>query len=328
VWGNGTPQYLWDVRYCDIVRSLSKGRLDITPYGVGQLAQVSEVFDLVANGTVEAGADAAQYWSGKNTAFDLLGVNVMGMSGIDYFIWTYASDGLDQYQGLFAKYGLKYFPTAISTMESGLRSTSKISSLNELKGKKVRMSGLIVSKLLQELGVTPVSMTLAEATDGLSKGVIDALEYSSPYADESMQIYEIAKFWLAPGFHQTAAPYGVFFNMKSFDSLPDDLKEVAAIAAKAVSTESLSAFIYRDALATQNMVQKYGVTITRLSNEELLRLERIKNKIYEQLAAENPDFAKIAKSQMDYFKNITYYQTEFLGEFSYSRLPKEYPNLK
>ena len=45
------------------------------------------------------------------------------------------------------------------------------------------------------------------------------------------------------------------------------------------------------------------------------------------MAADNKDFAKIAKSQMEYFKTMTYYQEEFLGEYSSTRIPKVYPKL-
>lgn len=326
-WGEGSRQFAFDQRFCDRVAEMSNGRLTIKCYGSGQLCSTTEVFDLVAGGDVEVGSDAPQYWSGKNTAFDLLGYNVMGLDAADYLTWYFGGDGYDITKDLYHQYGLEYFYTAITNMESGIRSKYQITGIDDLNGKNIRMSGNVIGKVLGKLGITSTSMTLDEAVDGLEKGVIDAMEYSSPIMDYTMQIYEIAKYWIGPGFHQTAAPYGILFNQKAYDSLDDELKNIIDTCAKANLLEAYGENMMLDADATNKMVTEEGIIISYFSDEDLAKIEAARNEVYEEMAAENADFALIAKSQMGYFETMTYYQENFLGDYSTTRIPTEYPNL-
>ena len=326
-WGEGSRQFEFDQRFCDKVEEMSNGRLVIKCYGAGQLASTTEVFDLVASGDVQIGSDAPQYWSGKDTAFDLLGYNVLGMGASDYLTWYFGDEGYQLTKDLYHKYGVEYFYTAITNQESGIRSKAPISGLSDLSGKSIRMSGNVIGKVLGKLGITSTSMTLDEAVDGLEKGVIDAMEYSSPVMDSTMQIYEIAKYWIGPGFHQTAAPYGVFFNQEAYDSLDDELKNIIDVCAKANLLEAYGENMFLDASATEEMVSEHGVTISYFSDEDIAKIENARNEVYEEMAAENSEFAKIAASQMNYFKTMTYYQQEFLGDYSTTRIPSAYPNV-
>lgn len=326
-WGEGSRQFQFDQRFCDRVAEMSNGRLTIKLYGSGQLCSTTEVFDLVASGDVEAGSDAPQYWSGKNTAFDLLGYNVLGLGGSDYLTWYFGGEGYDLTKDLYHKYGLEYFYTAITNCESGIRSNYQITGLDDLNGKSIRMSGNVIGQVLRKLGITSASMTLDEAVDGLEKGVIDAMEYSSPCMDYTMQIYEIAKYWIGPGFHQTSAPYGIMFNQEAYDSLDQELKDIIEVCAKANLLEAYGENAYLDAVATDNMIEEEGIIISYFSDEDLAKIENARNAVYEEMAAENPDFAAIAKSQMGYFETMTYYQQDFLGEYSTTRIPTSYPKL-
>lgn len=75
------------------------------------------------------------------------------------------------------------------------------------------------------------------------------------------------------------------------------------------------------------MIKDEGVTLTYFSDEDLATIENARNEVYKEMAAKNADFAKIAQSQMDYFKTMTYYQEDFLGDYSTTSIPSAYPNL-
>lgn len=179
-WGEGSRQFEFDQRFCERVSEMSGGRLTIKCYGAGQLCSTTEVFDLVANGDVEVGSDAPQYWSGKNTAFD---------------------------------------------------------------------------------------------------------------------------------------------------SLDDELKNIVETCAKANLLEAYGENMMQDADATNKMVSEEGVTISYFSEDDLAQIETARNQVYEEMSAENADFATIAQSQMNYFKTMTYYQESFLGDYSTTRIPEEFPNI-
>lgn len=324
-WGDGTVLFGSDQRFAEHVNKMSNGRLKVTVYGAGQLAPANQVLDVVSNGTVEAGGDWPSYWTGKDTSFDLLGSNVMGFSNWDYLLWIHAAGGRKYFDQIYGKYNLVYFPTTISSIESGIRTNKPIKSFADIKGMKLRMAGLIQGKLIQEFGATPVTIATNELYESLQRGVIDGAEYSSPGADEAMKLHEVAKYIIGPGFQQTASVFGVMVNKDAWNKLPDDLKAIVEAAAKATCTELTATWTYNDGIVTDEMV-KSGITYVKLTDEEYGKIEKAKNRIMEDLAKQNPLYAEVAKHQMDFYKDYSFYR-DFLGAYTFGRNPAEYPSL-
>jgi len=324
VWAEGSTQYMHDERFVNTVNELSNGRLNIKLHSVGELAPANQVLDLVSGGTVEMGADWPNYWSGKNTAFELLGSQAMGLTNWDYFLWINQGGGLEAYNEIYGKFNTVYFPHTISGMESGIRSNKPIETLADLKGMKVRMAGLIQSELAKQLGATPVTLATQEIYEAAQRGVIDALEYSSPWSDEIFKMHEVTKFWLTPGWHQTSSAYGVMINKDAWDTLPEDLQKIIEKASKVTMTVNSAEYAYKDAQAAQKMVNEYGITTTRLSEADMQKLTDMTNAIVEKLASENPDFKKVLDSQLKYLEMYAPYR-DLQGEWGFGnnmKVPK------
>ncbi|MBT2690642.1 TRAP transporter substrate-binding protein DctP [Bacillus sp. ISL-47] len=321
VWAEGSLQYEQDERFVNLVNQLSNGRLNIKLHSVGELAPANQVLDLVSGGTVEMGGDWPNYWSGKNTAFELLGSQAMGLTNWDYFLWINQGGGMEAYNEIYGKFNTIYFPHSISGMESGIRSNKPIESLEDLKGMKIRMAGLIQSELIKQLGATPVTLATQEIYEALQRGVIDAAEYSSPYSDEVTKMYEVTKYWLTPGFHQTSSIYGAMINKDAWAKLPEDLQAVVEKASKAAQTENASQYAFNDAEAAQRMVNEYGIETTELSDEEMAKLHDMVSAIVEKLASENPDFEKVLNNQLEYLKMYAPYR-DLQGDWSFGNNSK------
>lgn len=325
-WGDGTILIDMDKHFADLVGKMSNGRLNIKVHGVNTLMPVQEVLDGVSKGTVEMGGECPIYWVGKNTAFDLIGTSVNSFTTMDYLLWMREAGGLALYDELYSKYNIKYFPHVIAGVESGIRSTKPVNKLDDLKGMKIRMPGLLSSKVLQDLGATPTNISTTELYEALQKGVIDGTEYSSPVNDDLMKIQEVTKYWLTPGWHQTSTVYGVAINKDKWNELPEDLKAIVDAAARATMIHFMALYNYQDAVATQN-IMKAGVIETKLTNQDLEKIEQLRNKHMADFAAANPDYAKVLKSQQDYLKTYAPYRDK-LGEFAFGRNWSSYLEIK
>ena len=324
VWPKGLTNIIApDFRFVDLVNKMSNGELKIKVFAAGELVKSTEVLDMVSSGTVQAGVDWPNYWSGKNTAFDLLGSNSITFSAGDYILWNYAGGGLELANELYGKYNCVWFPHYLSQMESGIRSNKPINSLADLKGMKVRMGGLLPGEIIQELGGIPVSIAVAELYEAVRRGTLDGAEYSVPTNDRDFHIEEVTKYWSTPGWHQTSSQHGVLVNKKAYNSLPDHLKEIIRVAAMETQLWSFANMGIKDAQATEYFKEK-GIITTKLSDDELSKIEAIKNKLQEKHAAKNPDYKKILKSQMDYLKMVAPYR-EAAAPFSFGRNPTAYP---
>ncbi|MCG8483119.1 MAG: TRAP transporter substrate-binding protein DctP [Clostridia bacterium] len=326
-WTEGSFLFEVDKRFCELVGELSDGQLNIKPYGVGKIGPANQVFDLVKNGTVEAGGDWPSYWTGKNTGFDLLATNIFGFSNWDFYIWIYEAGGLeDAYNYMFNKSNMVYFPTAITGMESGIRSNVPINSLEDMKGMKIRLAGKIQGKVAEEFGVTPVTIASNELYEALQRGVIDAAEFSVPHNDDVMKLQEVTQYWLTPGWHQTASVYGIMINQDAYNGLPEHLKNIIDAAAKTTGHEYTAKYAWNDAVACQKILDS-GIKTTRLPDEEMKIIEEVKTKVLEEMAAENPDYAHILKSQINYLKKYASYR-DAQGEWGFGNNWNIYPDIE
>ncbi len=322
----GSNAVVADNHFIEIVDKMTDGKFQITLFGAGEIVEAREVLDMVSSGSVQAGGDWPGYWSGKNTAFDLLASHVMGFSPEDYLLWIYQAGGFDMYQEIYGKFNCVYFPHAAGPMESGIRTNTPINSLSDLKGMKIRMGGLMAGKILQEFGGTPVTIAVSELYEAIRRGVLDGAEYSIPAYDKEFHIEEVTKYWLTPGWHQTSSINGIMMNKEAFDALPEKYKLVIKTAAEATMVWMYSRLQYLSAEATEYF-KEYGIQTTSLSAEELAKIETVKNRLQEEFAAENPDYAMVLKSQMEYQKKFANYR-DAQGAFGFGRNPASYPDVK
>lgn len=327
VWPAGLKNIIAaDYKFAETVESMSNGELKIKVFASGELCKSTEVLNMVSSGTVEMGVDWPNYWSGKDTAFDLLGSNSVTFSAEDYLIWDYQHGGIDLAQELYGEYGCIWFPHYMSHMESGIRSNKPINSIDDLKGMKIRLGGLLPGEILKELGATPMTISVAELYEALRRGVLDGAEFSTPSNDQDFHFDEITKYWCTPGWHQTSSQHGVLVNKKSWDSLPEHLKNIVKNAAMATHMWSYTKLAYEDAKSTEFFKSK-GIIVTKLSDEDLTKIENIKNKLQVKHSEANPMYKKILQSQIDYLNGIADYR-EAIVPFSFGRNPKNLPQIQ
>jgi len=106
---------------------------------------------------------------------------------------------------------------AYVTDPEAIHARTPISSLEELKGKKVRVNNAGQAAALDKLGAIPVLMQVNQISDALSSGRIDAaLVPPSPLTD--FGIKRVATYHYMLG--TCGAPLLVLMNRKKFESLP------------------------------------------------------------------------------------------------------------
>ncbi len=106
--------------------------------------------------------------------------------------------------------------------------TKAINTPDDLRGLKMRGPTCQVTKLLANLGATPVGMPLPQIPDALSKGVIDGCVIPWEVVP-SVKVHELTQF------HSEFDPKGgalytttfvMAMNQRKYDSLPPDLKKI------------------------------------------------------------------------------------------------------
>jgi len=135
------------------------------------------------------------------------------------YLQTYAKDEFKDVQVLAVNV---HGPGVIHTK------SKQVTSVDDLKGLKVRGPTRFITKMLGSLGATPVGMPLPQIPDALSKGVIEGAVIPWEVVP-AVKVNELARF------HAEFDPAGgalytttfvVAMNQKKYDSLPPDLKKV------------------------------------------------------------------------------------------------------
>lgn len=319
-----TPYHDADVNLAETINAMSGGRMEITIHPAGELLPPFEVFDAVRTGTIHAGAAWPTYWTTKNTAFDLFCSQGFMMHPADWITWLYEGGGLELGQELYAKYNIKFFPMAITGPESGFRTNKPIRTLADFKGVNLRSGVLQNIWVLEQVGANPVRIPGGEIYMALRLGTIDGAEFGVPSTDWNMKLHEVTKYQVTPaGWHQVGTVSDLMINMDAWNKLPADLQAIIENAAKSNLIWSYAKANW-DAVAAMENFKSAGIEESRLDEEAQLRLEELSLQFIERESKRNPDYAKIAKSMIEYLRRTDALR-EAEGRFSSGSNVRKYP---
>jgi len=307
-----------DKHFVDLANKLTEGELSIDFYEGGALVPAGEVFGAVQSGTIQAGGDWPGYWAGRDAAFSPLATTASLFNAVDYVNWIQQWGGADLYNEIYGNFGMVYLPYGVTNNESGFRTNEPIRSLDDLQGKRLRLSGLEQGKLLEKLGGSQVSMAGGEIYQALERGVIDGAEFSTPNVDWSAGFQQVTKYWATPGWHQSASVFGVMINKASWDALSAETQEKLKIAADATLLWSL-AFTEKRATEAYAKFQE-AVEINRYDDETLEKVQQMANEVIVETACANPNSAKVYLSQLEYLADYARWR-DASAPFNLGRTP-------
>lgn len=315
-WGDGNIHFTCDERFSELVSQLTDGRFTITNYPEGSLCAANQLFDYVQNGTIQCGGDWGGYWSGKDTAFELLSTTMDNFTGMDYYIWITQGGGLKCYQDMYGKYNMTYFPIMINHAESGIRSTKPITSIKDMQSMKIRLGGVMAGRAAEKLGINITTVAASELYESLQRGVIDGGEFSTPCSDDSLKKQEVAKYWCSPAWYQSGGVNGVMINKDAWNQLPEEYQNAIQMAAEICTSEQLSRYLWMDFDSTKKMLEEDGCVVTKMNQDDWNTIRETCRQVYEEEAAKNENFNMVYSSMQDYREHADTYRA-MLGDYGW-----------
>lgn len=292
VQGPGSPEY-----FCEKVREMSGGRLNIEHFAAGELVPAMEGFNAVSDGTVEMNAANAYFWAGRIPAAQFFttvpfGMNTQGMSA-----WLYHGDGLKLWHELYESRGLIAFPMGNTGVQMTGWFRDPIESVSDLEGLKMRIPGL-AGKVYAELGVSVRLLPGGEIFPALERGVIDAAEFVGPYQDRRMGLHKAAKHYYTTGWHEPTNFTELLINKDVWESMPKDLQTIVQVASQACVLESLAWSEAVNADALKDLVENEGVMAKTLPEPVVKRLKEATDDTLSTMANEDEQVRKVYDSYM------------------------------
>ena len=285
------------------VEEMTGGQITINVYGGGELIPAMECFEAVSGGAAEIGSGASYYWAGRSPATQFFTSVPFGMNAQQMNSWLYAGGGQALWNELYADYNLVPFPAGNTGVQMAGWFNREINTIEDFKGLKMRMPGL-GGKVIEKAGGSAVLSAGSEIYTNLERGVIDATEWIGPYHDYKMGFHKIAKYYYAPGWHETGSTLEVFFNKRLFDGLEPRLKAILETAAYRMNAWTLAEFEAKNNEYLQKLIHEENVELRQFSSDVLSQLKEFTNEMLDDITANDTASAKIYKSYDAFRKNI------------------------
>ncbi|EPC02874.1 ABC transporter substrate-binding protein [Litchfieldella anticariensis FP35 = DSM 16096] len=290
-----------DRHWVETVNQIAGDELEIDFRAGGTLMPGTEVFDATETGSIEASGDWPGYWAGRSSAFSPLAATPSLFNGVDYLNWIMEWGGFELYQEVYGKYNMVYLPYGITNNESGFMGRTKIESLADLEGKRLRLSGRDQGRVLERLGGSQVTLSGGEIYQAVERGVVDGAEFSTPGVDYQAGFAEVVDYWATPGWHQSASVFGVMINKDAWDALSAETQEKLKVAAEATLAWSL-AWSERTSTEGTQSFKEAGVEISTYDEEDMARIQEVTNEVIVEGACEDPMHAKVYHSMISYMQ--------------------------
>lgn len=287
--------------YCETVKVMSDGQLDIKLYGGGELIPPPGAFDAASKGTVQMGTGSPYFWAGKSTAFNWFGSIPFGMNAQSINAWFYEGNGMKLMTELYDQFNLVPRIIGNSGMQMGGWYRKKINSLEDFKGLKMRI-GSIAGRVMQKVGVTTVFVPPAEIFPSLERGVVDAAEFVGPVHDILLGLYKVAKYYYTPGWHEPGPVLDMFFNKEAYNALPKHIQKILDVAAADINIRTLAKFDAQSATALAKLVNEHGVKVQVYPDDVVQQLKKISKEVVAQEATKDPFAQKVHQDYMAFQK--------------------------
>ncbi|MGE0846097.1 MAG: TRAP transporter substrate-binding protein [Flavobacteriaceae bacterium] len=272
------------------VAAISGGQIELKFYEPGALVPALEVFDAIKAGAVDAGWSTPGYWQGKEPALSLFAAVPFGPNAGEYAAWLFYGGGEEMMQEIYHKHNIHSLICGVIAPEASGWFREEITSLDQLKGKKMRFFGLGAS-VMQKLGVDTQLLAAADIYPALERGTIDATEFSQPAIDLNLGFYQVAKHYYFPGWHQQSTTFELMLNLDKWNAMSDTQKAQLTIACRANFAMGMAEGEAIQGKALAELKEK-GVQIHKWSPEILAAFEKTWNEVAGELSASNESFKK------------------------------------
>lgn len=289
-------------RICDLVSAMSNGRFTITPYAAGEITSSFGVLNAVGKNTVECGHTASYYYLDQHPALAFGTTIPFGMNAEQQNSWLYYGGGQDLINEIYQDLGVLSFPAGNTGAQMGGWFKSKIGSLADLQGLKMKIPGL-GGEVMSLLGVEVQLLSADLIATALLEGEIGAVEWSNPYDDEILGLPEVAPYYHYPGWWEPGATYELQVNQKQWQKLPREYQEILRVATASANSLMLAEYNAKNGSVLQRLRDR-GVELVPFSSEIMQAAEKTTLEVLENYSNKNETFRKVYRQWQNFRSQV------------------------
>lgn len=280
---------------------MTDNRIELRVIEPGEMVPALELSEAVGQGQIPAGYNWLGYDQGRIPSSPLFAAVPFGMEPWEYMAWWYEGGGAELGAEVYNKINVQPIFCGITGPETAGWFKKEITSLDDIKGLKIRFAGL-GGQVMEQLGASVSLIPGGEIYQSLERGVIDASEFSLPIVDQRLGFAQVAKYNYFPGWHQPFTAFHLIVNLDEWENLTPQDQTILEIACRAGVTNSLSISEARQGDVIKGFPE-LGVTATYFSEDILRKLQETSTQVLEQQAASDADFKKVYEQQQAFLEN-------------------------
>ena len=290
--------------WCNGIVEKTGGELAFKPFGAKDVVGDFQLFDAVKNGVLEAMNPFTLYWAGRMPAAVFFSSYPLGpRNPHEWDVFYYALGGLEIARKLFAKFGMHY----VGPIHHGpniIHSKVPIRSIEDFRGRKMRLPGGMVAEVFQAAGAKTTLLPGGEIFAALEKGTIDVADYVGPAINYALGFHQVTKYISMgpPGFMSLYLPVDLMdltVGQRAWNNLSPLMNQFVE-AEVHVYSDLHHAGIQK---ADQDAWKKFadaGTIVSRLSQDDVEAFTKLAIPRWYAWANKDKNAAQVFKIQLDY----------------------------
>jgi len=290
--------------WCNSIVEKTGGELAFQPFGAKDVVGDFQLFDAVKNGVLQAMNPFTIYWAGRMPASVFMTSYPVGLRHPgEWDTFYYGLGGLEIARELFARQRMHY----VGPIQHGpniIHSKVPIRSIEDFRGRKMRLPGGMVAEVFQAAGAKTTLLPGSEIFPALEKGTIDVADYVGPAVNYALGFAQVTRFISMgpPGMMSLYQPVDLMdltVGQKAWDALSPQMKQFVEMEVHVYSDMHHAKVQKADQEAWKKFA-KAGTMITRLSQDDVEKFTRLAIPRWFAWANKDKDAARIFKIQLDY----------------------------
>jgi len=272
------------------ISRISGGRFKMDFHEPGTLVPPQALFEAVRSGTIQAGFSSPALSAEKIPALQLFSSVPFGPDAREMLAWFRQGGGQQIFDGIYDKQGIHSLVCGATSAEASGWFRKPITTLKDLNGLRMRISGL-GARVMEKLGVSTEVLMNEDIIVAVESGAIDAAEFSQPAEDFSLGLHRTTDVVYFPGWHQPATLYDLMINKEAWEALPDTAKaQIEAVCGDNI-WRGLAAADARQ-FATLKRLTELGIRMETWSPELLMAFRKAWGEVATEQSEKDKDFKR------------------------------------
>lgn len=293
--------------WCGGIKEKTGGELEFQAFGAKDVVGDFQLFDAVKNGVLDAVNPFTIYAQSIIPAAVFLTSYPLGLrTPAEWDVFYYGLGGIDVARELYKAQGM-HFVGPIHHGPNIIHSKVPIRSIDDFRGRKMRVPGGMVSEVFAGIGAATTQLPGSEIFPALEKGTIDVADYVGPAVNYALGFSQVTKYISMgpPGFMSLYQPVDLMdltVGQAAWDKLSPQMRQFVEMETHVYSDMHHAAIQKADQEAWAKF-EADGTEVSRLGQEDVELMTEVAVPIWFKYANRDKNAARVFKMHLDYMKS-------------------------